>query len=227
MAQTKYRIATVAIILIAIVGTAFAIGNRSDFGDIGKGGINAKLLPSVGEVAPEIVTLDTSANVVRLSDYRGQPVWLNFWGSWCPPCRAEFPEIQSAYSDLSADGLVMLGIAVGEDPLVAQDYADRVGGTFPILADPAYLAALIPADQTEALEAAQAIARSYTINNYPTHIFIDRDGTVSNVVISPLTYEKAMEFGREIIDSPMPTDPNPVMPAATPATPPREDDSEA
>lgn len=224
-AQPRMRVLTVVLILVAVVGTAFVIGERSNFGSIGQGGVNAKLLPSEGEQAPEIVTYDTSLNVVKLSDFYGQPVWLNFWGSWCPPCRAEFPEIQQAYSELSDDGLVMLGIAVGEDPNTALEYAELAGGTFPILADPSYLAALIPEDATGALEAARQIAQSYQINNYPTHIFIDRDGTVSNVVISPLSYDRAMEYGREILDSPSPDDaPAPAIPSPMPATPIREDD---
>jgi len=201
-------------IVIGIVGAAWLIGERQGFGEIGQGGINASLLPGVGERAPELVTLDTNGQLVRLSDFRGQPVWLNFWGSWCAPCRTEFPEIERAYRNLNPDGLVMLGIAVREDPLVAQDYADRVGGTFPVLADPAYLAALLPED---AAAEARELVTSYTINNFPTHIFIDRDGTVRSVILAPMTYETAMANSEAIIDSPMPDSVAPAPPASTPA----------
>ena len=213
LASTRNRLIAVLVIVGAIVGIALLIGNQQGFGTIGQGGVNAKLLPSVGEEAPEIVTFDTSGNIVQLSSFRGQPVWLNFWGSWCPPCRAEFPDIQAAYEELEPQGLVMLGIAVGEDPLVAQDYADRVGGTFPVLADPGYLASVIPEDQPEALAAAQKMATSYTINNYPTHIFINRDGTVGSVVISPLSLEDAISHGEDVLASPMPDDGSMVSPA--------------
>ncbi len=213
--QTRTRIILVLVVVASIVGTAWLIGDRQSFGTIGQGGINAALLPGVGELAPELVTLDTDGNLVRLSDFRGQPVWLNFWGSWCPPCRAEFPDIENAYRDLNPRGLVMLGIAVREDPLVAQDYSDRVGGTFPVLADPAYLAALLPED---AISDARALAASYTINNYPTHIFIDRDGTVRSVILAQMSYETAMMNGEAIIDSPMPNGTVPSTPEATPTT---------
>jgi peroxiredoxin len=193
------RIVVVVVIVGAIIGMAWLIGERQGFGGIGQGGVNAELLPEVGEQAPELVTFDTDGNLVRLSDFRGQPVWLNFWGSWCPPCRAEFPDIQAAYETLQPQGLVMLGVAVGEDPLVALDYANRVGGTFPVLADPQYLAALIPEDE---YPEARALVTSYTINNYPTHIFIDRDGTVSAVILSPMTFEQAVGYGEEILASP-------------------------
>jgi len=199
--RSLLRIALVAVIVGAIIGTAWMIGERQGFGEIGTGGINAELLPKVGEQVPELVTFDTNGRLVRLSDFRGQPVWLNFWGSWCPPCRAEFPDIEAAYQELHPQGLVMLGIAVGEDPAVAQDYADRVGGSFPILADPAYLAAQIPEDE---YPEARALVTSYTINNYPTHIFIDRDGTVRSVILSQMSYDQAVTYGEEIIASPMP-----------------------
>lgn len=225
LASPRNRLIAVIAIVGAIVGVALLIGNQQGFGTIGQGGVNAKLLPDVGEQAPEIVTFDTSGNLVALSDFRGQPVWLNFWGSWCPPCRAEFPDLQAAYETMSPQGLVMLGIAVGEDPLVAQDYADRVGGTFPILADPAYLTSLIPEDEPEALAAAQQMSTSYTINNYPTHIFINRDGTVGSVVISPMSYDDAIRFGEEILASPLPADfPLAPLPGATPAIPVRTED---
>lgn len=188
-------------IVVAIIGVAWAIGEREGFSKIGQGGINADLLPRVGDQAPELVTFDTDGQLVRLSDLRGHPVWLNFWGSWCPPCRAEFPEVEAAYQALQPQGLVMLGVAVGEDPLLAQDYADRVGGTFPILADPEYLANLLP--EAEYPEW-RTMVSSYTINNYPTHIFIDRDGTVRSVILSPMTYDDAITYGDQILDSPMP-----------------------
>jgi peroxiredoxin len=195
----------VFVIVVAIVGSAWLIGERQGFGEIGKGGVNAELLPKVGELAPDLVTYDTQGNLVRLSAFRGQPVWLNFWGSWCPPCRAEFPDLQAAWEELQPQGLVMLGIAVGEDPMVAQDYANRVGGTFPVLADPAYLAAMLPEGE---YEEARKLVTSYTINNYPTHIFIDRDGIVRHVILAQVNYDKAMEYGQEIIGAP----------AATPAS---------
>lgn len=218
LASPRNRLVAVVLIVGAIVGIAWLIGNQQGFGSIGQGGVNANLLPKVGEQAPEIITLDTSGQVVQLSSFRGQPVWLNFWGSWCPPCRAEFPDIQAAYEQLNPQGLVMLGIAVGEDPLVAQDYANRVGGTFPILASADYLASVLPDEQTEARSAIEQMATSYTINNYPTHIFINRDGTVGAVVIAPMSFEDAMSYGEAVLDSPMPDSlPGGLPSTATPA----------
>lgn len=201
-ATTRWRNASLVLVIVsAIVGITWLLGERNNYGNIGTGGINATLLPKVGELAPDLVTFDTEGRLVRLSDLRGQPVWLNFWGSWCPPCRAEFPDLQLAYEELQLQGLVMLGIAMREDPREAQDYADRMNGTFPILADPGYLSSIIPEEE---YPEARALVTSYTVNNFPTHIFIDRDGTVRYLVLSTLDYGEAMAYGEAIIASAWP-----------------------
>lgn len=200
----RTRIALVTIIAIAIVGAAWLVGERQDFGSIGEGGINANLVPAVGEPAPELLTFTADGLLVRLSDLRGQPVWLNFWGSWCPPCRAEMPELQAAYETLQPRGLVMLGISMREEPGVAVDYANRVGATFPILADPEYLSSLFPEDRYPDI---RELVETYQINNFPTHIFIDRDGIVRAVAIQPLDYATAVRYGDLILDAPATGDP--------------------
>jgi peroxiredoxin len=195
----RARLALVAIVAIAIVGTAWLVGEREDFGSIGQGGVNANLLPSVGDPAPELLTFTADGSPVRLSDLRGQPVWLNFWGSWCPPCRSEMPEVQAAYDTLHQRGLIMLGISMREDPAVAVAYANRVGATFPILADPNYLSGLLPEDQYPEI---RKLVETYQVNNFPTHVFIDRDGIVRAVVLKPMDYETAVTYGELILEAP-------------------------
>ncbi|MDQ3693744.1 MAG: redoxin domain-containing protein, partial [Chloroflexota bacterium] len=73
------------VLAVALVVGAWFVGGQQGFDQIGRGGINSRLLPRVGEPAPDFFTVLGDGEVVLLSDYRGQPVWLNFWGSWCPP----------------------------------------------------------------------------------------------------------------------------------------------
>ena len=193
------RIALVTLIAFAIVSAAWLVGERQGFESIGQGGVNANLVPAVGEPAPELLTFTADGSLVRLSDLRGQPVWLNFWGSWCPPCRAEMPELQAAYETLRPRGLVMLGVSMGEEPAVAVDYANRVGATFPILADPEYLSSLFSEDEYPNI---RALVETYQINNFPTHIFIDRDGIVRAVVLQPMEYATAIHYGELILGEP-------------------------
>ena len=96
-------------IAVAILALAWFVAGRQGLSDVGKGGINTSLLPKVGEEAPDFVAISPEGEVVHLSDFRGQPVWLNFWGSWCPPCRAEMPDIQTAYEELQAAGTDIAG----------------------------------------------------------------------------------------------------------------------
>jgi peroxiredoxin len=168
-----------------IVAAALAIGSRSGWDSIGSGGINQRLLPKVGEVAPDFETEDLFGNRVRLSQFRGQPVWLMFWGSWCPPCRAEFPDIQAAYAQLEPEGLRMLGVSLRESPVDAAAYAAANGATFLVLSDP---------DERDT-------GAAYPIFNFPTHIFIDRDGVIRSIVLEDMDTEQAIGEAERLLDT--------------------------
>jgi peroxiredoxin len=177
------RIVIAVVVLFAIIGGAWAIGGREGFGNIGAGGINRTLLPKVGQAAPDFTTYDVSGNVVSLSDYRGHPVWLNFWGSWCPPCRSEMPDAEAAYQQLAPKGLVMLAVSLKEPPQDAAAFAAKNHATFTILSDQ-YL------DRT---------GYAYPIFNFPTHFFIDSSGIIRRVVLSDLSEKDAIEYGNDLI----------------------------
>jgi len=188
----------------AIMGIVWMIGERQGFESIGTGGINAQLLPKVGDLAPELFTLYADGQPMLLSDLKGYPVWINFWGSWCPPCRAEMPELIQAYDTLAPQGVVMLAISLREDPADAVAYAELNGATFPVLMDPSLVTDLLDGSEDPDIARIAADTRSWQINNYPTHIFIDRDGIVRAVVISPLSYESALTYGEMILSAATP-----------------------
>lgn len=174
------------VVAAAIVTAALFVGSRSGWESIGTGGINQSLLPKVGEVAPDFETEDVFGNPVRLSQFRGQPVWLMFWGSWCPPCRAEFPDIQAAYQQLEPRGLRMLGVSLREPPLDAASYAARNGATFLVLSDP---------DERDT-------SAAYPIYNFPTHIFIDADGVIRSIVLEDMDTEQAFAEANRVLGDP-------------------------
>jgi thiol-disulfide isomerase/thioredoxin len=188
------------VVAVAIVAGSWLVGDRQGWTEIGQGGKNSVLLPRVGDRAPELFTLSTDGEPVLLSRLQGQPVWINFWGSWCPPCRAEMPDIQHAYETLSPEGVKVLSISMQESPEDALRYRDSVGASFPVYVDPTRIAGMI--DATQQPELAQQLAlmtRDWQIANFPTHVFIDSEGIVRDIVLAQMTYDEAIEHGEALL----------------------------
>jgi len=125
--------------------------------------------PTVGKQAPDFVATTIDGKAVRLSDFKGKPVWLTFGASWCQPCRAENPDIQATYQKFADRGLVVLAIFISEDAPAVRDYADRVGLTYQKVADPD-----------------TRIASGYRIMGIPSHYFIDSSGVLRQLKIGSL-----------------------------------------
>jgi cytochrome c biogenesis protein CcmG, thiol:disulfide interchange protein DsbE len=117
--------------------------------------------PLVGKPAPEIDLLTIDGEPVKLSELRGQPVLVNFWATWCPPCREEFPLMASAYAKHETDGLEILGVMHQDLADGARAFAQDTGATWPILADPEDTA-----------------YQDYLVVGLPTSFFIDAEGIV-------------------------------------------------
>jgi cytochrome c biogenesis protein CcmG/thiol:disulfide interchange protein DsbE len=131
--------------------------------------------PRIGRTAPDFHVASLDGDLLRLSDFRGRPVWITFWASWCPPCRAESSDIQAAHERYRDAGLVILAIDVGEDPGTIRDYLERAGITF-----------------TVALDTSTDVAALYRVAGVPSHYFIDRDGVLRDSKIGAIG-EKAID----------------------------------
>lgn len=184
--QTKHtRLAAVGISLVialAILGAAWFV-NRDDGGvPAVPGGANGGL-PKVGQAAPDFTALDlTTGKLVHLSDFKGQPVWINFWGSWCPPCRAEAPDLEKAYQEVKPKGIVMLAVSVRESPQDAARFAVLNHLTYQILSDPS-----------------QKGTAAYPVNNFPTHFFVDANGIIRAEVLSNLDTKTAVSYAEQLL----------------------------
>lgn len=199
---SRTNVVIALVIIVAIVGATWWMGERNGWADIGTGGSNARLLPKVGEEAPEFFTLRENGDPMQLSQFRGQPVWLNFWGSWCAPCRAEMPEFKSAYDTLTPQGVVILAVSIGETPEQAIRYRDLVGADFPVYIDPSFISAFVDAEQNpELADRFNAMRNDWQIMNYPTHVFIDADGIVQEIVLAQMTEDEMLESSLNLKDA--------------------------
>jgi peroxiredoxin len=138
--------------------------------------------PRQGFLAPEFTLNSLGGEPYALSDLRGQVVVVNLWATWCPPCRAEMPALQSAYEAYQDEGMVLLAVNTTDQDSVAavEGFVDEFGLTFPILLD------------FEGL-----VSRLYQLQALPSTFFIDRDGVIQKVVIggpmSEVTLETTVE----------------------------------
>ncbi len=123
--------------------------------------------PYEGFPAPDFEFSDSTGRLMKLSDLHGQPVILNFWASWCPPCRAEMPAIQATHQAYQAQGLVILGVnAANQDSLSqAQDFITKMDLSFQMLYD-----------------SSGKIQSLYDVSALPTTFFIDRFGIIQEVI---------------------------------------------
>ncbi len=115
----------------------------------------------VGTQASDFTLQDTDGHAVSLHDLRGKVVILDFWASWCPPCRAEMPGLQRLSQELSSQGLVVLGLDVGETPDQVVKFARQESYTFPLL-----------------LGAEPDVSARYFVQVYPTTFVVDRHGRI-------------------------------------------------
>lgn len=108
-----------------------------------------------------------------LSDYKGKVVFLNFWATWCGPCRSEMPAMENVYKDLKDDGFVILAVDLNEDRNTVQAFVDDLGLTFPILLD-----------QTG------EVGGAYEARSIPTTYLIGRDGNILGRAIGVRPWEE-------------------------------------
>lgn len=124
----------------------------------------------VGDTAPEIALVDLSGRTVRLSELRGRGVVLNFWATWCPPCRREMPMLDEVHRAFSPNGVVIVGIAVGEPAATVAQYVDDVGVDYPIWTD--------AGSRSGDFDRTQTLLGRFGGIGLPTTVFIDADGTI-------------------------------------------------
>lgn len=117
-----------------------------------------------GQTAPDFVLKNATGENMRLSEYRGDVVMINFWATWCGPCRQEMPLLDELYGRYQRVGFSLLGVNIDDDSRRAMAMVNELGVSFPVLFD----------EQKE-------VSKLYEVEAMPVTILLDREGTVRHV----------------------------------------------
>lgn len=120
---------------------------------------------------------DLNGNEVSLSDFKGKKVFLNFWASWCPPCKAEMPDIEKLYQETKNSDLVILAVNLGEDSKTVKSFISKNNYNFKVL-----------------LDSDQEVAIKYNITSIPTSFFIDKNGNIVSKRIGAMTINEMKSY---------------------------------
>ena len=177
----KTKLITAALALVIVIAGAYVLYNK----------LAPKADPQQGQntaseekyPAPDFTVFDGNGNKVRLSDFKGKPVILNFWATWCGPCQMEMPDLDAAYAKYgSSIQFLMIDLTDGARDTVesAKAFIEGKGYSFPVYFDINYDA-----------------VNTYGVSSIPTTYFIDADGNIAGGMIgamSPETIQKGIDL---------------------------------
>ncbi len=174
--SSQVPIETATVVVNQITPTPIIIGSSSS------GGFGGVL---IGQSAPDFTLPTLEGGLITLSELRGQPILINLWASWCPPCRLEMPLLINVYQRYQGEGLVILGLNVTEqDSLEAVNaFVEEFDVPFPVLLD----------------EAGHVSNDAYGMIGLPMSVFVDRNGIVKRVVLGALVSNEVDGYIAEIM----------------------------
>ena len=126
-------------------------------------------------LAPDFTGTSLTGTAIKLSSYRGKTLVLNFWGSWCSPCRDEAPTLAVLDEQYGSKGVAFLGDDVGDTPANALSFTHSVGITYPSINDQGYAVV-------------QRLSAVVPVNDTPTTVVIDKTGHVAGMILGAITY---------------------------------------
>jgi cytochrome c biogenesis protein CcmG/thiol:disulfide interchange protein DsbE len=150
--------------------------------------VSALAAQAPGDTAPDFRLKTLAGDSVRLADLRGHPVVVNFWATWCPPCRYEIPLLADAYQAHAADSLIVLGVNGRDQELstrAVQKFVADLQVPFPVL-----------------LDEKGRVRRRYRLRGLPTTVFVGPDGRVRAVIQGPFTAEALQQNLTALLGSP-------------------------
>lgn len=182
MTDARIRHRIVSMTMVVAAAGVVALLTRGLF-------VNVEKVPSalVGKPAANFVlpAIDTGADAVSLAAYRGKPVIINFWASWCTSCREEAQLLEAFWQIWKGKGVQVIGIAVQDTPEAAQEFARRAGKTFPL-----------------AIDTSGKTGLDYGVYGVPETFFIDANGIIRYKEAGPIDRETLLTQAAVILDAP-------------------------
>ncbi|MBI2303507.1 MAG: TlpA family protein disulfide reductase [Chloroflexi bacterium] len=168
-----------AVVIVALVALYLLEGDSSQaigssrplsLGSPSDGNPSSSLTaPQLGRPIPDFTLSTLDGGSLTLSQLRGKTVLINFWASWCPPCRAEMPDLQKVYEEYRDKDFVIVAVNIQEDRDTAANFIKRMGLTFPV-----------------ALDTTGQVTAGYRITYIPTTFFVDKEGIVRQVAVGQM-----------------------------------------
>jgi thiol-disulfide isomerase/thioredoxin len=150
-------------------------------------------MPGTGDSVPNIKLQNLSAETVQLSDLAGRAVILNFWATWCPPCRREMPLLDELQKSYGEKGLSVIGLDINESPDLVKSYISTVAISYPIWVD--------APSGTPGFDRSQEIFSHFGGVGLPTTIFIDRAGVIRRIYVGELSRGFLQNQAENILDN--------------------------
>ncbi|GAK39971.1 redoxin domain-containing protein [Paenibacillus urinalis] len=174
MGRSKRTVQVVILIFIVILG-AYAIFSSTAKSD-GK--------PVVGDSVPDFELLGIDEAVHKLDQFEGQPMVINFWGTWCEPCVDEMPALQEQWEKWKEQGVAFIGINVGEDKMTVNNFVRQVGVDFPIMYDEKKIA-----------------TSRFAVGPMPSTFFVSKDGKISEIFEGQLNLDTLEYHIQQLVNS--------------------------
>jgi peroxiredoxin len=128
--------------------------------------------PSRQKIAEDFALPTPNGGSFRLSDHRGKAVLVNFWATWCPPCREEMPAMERLYQRHKDRGLMLVAVSIDADPALVPPYLKASKLTFPVALDPK-----------------AEVANTYGVRALPSSFVVDRAGTMTALALGPRAWD--------------------------------------
>lgn len=148
----------------------------------GNGGVDSPAGVNQGNRALNFTLENLAGEEVSLSDYEGNVVVLNFWATWCPPCRAEVPDLEAAYQEHQEEGLVVLGVSVEDPARAVESFVAEMDMTYPVV-----------------LDQNGKVMRAYRAPGLPMSVVLDREGVIQARHVGFLSAEQLDDYLQQVL----------------------------